>query len=67
MRKQVWLKKDRVEKFNLKRGWFVNAWRVVNANGDDLIQPWCATKKEALATIKSMGWELNMTPEGLLA
>lgn len=42
-----YLKKDRMERFNLKRSWFVNAWRVVSEEGKDLFQPWPQTKSEA--------------------
>jgi len=47
-----YLKKDRREKFNLKRAWFVIAWRIVDNKGNDIIQPWSDTKKEALQTAK---------------
>lgn len=53
--KEGYLKKDRKERFNLKRGWFVNAWRIVNKDGDDLVQPWSNTKKEARETAKQLG------------
>lgn len=47
-----YLVKDRREKFvcggaRPTRAWFVNAWRIVDANGKDLIQPWQDTKGEA--------------------
>ncbi|WP_031673210.1 hypothetical protein [Pseudomonas aeruginosa] len=45
--KSGYLKKDRQERFNLKRGWFVNAWRIVDEQGRDLVQPWPNTKTEA--------------------
>lgn len=41
------LKKDRQERFNIHRGWFVNAWRLVNHKGRDMIQPWMRSKSEA--------------------
>lgn len=49
-----YLKKDRQERFNLKRGWFVTAWRIVDAEGKDLVQPWSNTKGEARETAKSL-------------
>lgn len=49
------LKKDRKERFNLKRGWFVNAWRVVDAQGKDMFRPWCDTRKEALKCAIDLG------------
>ena len=53
-----YLKKDRQERFNLKRAWFVSAWRVVDAQGVDLFQPWCSTKTEARRLCKELGIEL---------
>lgn len=45
-----YLLKDRQERYNLKRGWFVNAWRIVDRQGKDMFQPWARSKKEALET-----------------
>lgn len=56
-----WLKKDRQERFNLKRAWFVNAWRIVDHAGRDMIQPWSNTKTEARATAKATGITLLET------
>lgn len=53
-----YLKKDRQERFNLKRAWFVNAWRVVDANGVDFFQPWESTKADARNTAKKLGIKL---------
>lgn len=50
-----YLKKDRMERYNLSRGWFVNAWRIVDKEGNDIIQPWSTTKKEALETASKCG------------
>ena len=55
------LKKDRKERFNLRRGWFVNAWRVVDEQGRDMVQPWANTKGEARATAKALGINLIET------
>ena len=49
-----YLKKDRQERYNSKRGWFVNAWRIVDTAGKDIIQPWSRTKRQALATAKAL-------------
>lgn len=38
--------KDHQERFNLKRGWFVNAWRLVSHTGDDMVQPWFNSKAD---------------------
>ena len=57
--RQGYLKKDRRERFNMKRKWFVNAWRIVDENGDDIIQPWSNTKKEALETAKACNIEIQ--------
>jgi len=53
-----YLKKDRQERFNLKRGWFVNAWRIVDAQGHDMVQPWANTKTETRRIAKALGIEL---------
>lgn len=50
-----YLKKDRKERFNLKRGWFVNAWRLVSDVGTDLVQPWDSTKTEARESAEQLG------------
>ncbi len=46
-REVAFLKKDRQERFNIHRAWFVNAWRLVNHKGKDMIQPWMTSKSEA--------------------
>ena len=56
-----YLKKDRQERFNLKRAWFVNAWRIVDAQGRDMVQPWPNTKTEAHQTAKALGIRLVET------
>jgi len=53
-----YLKKDRQERFNLKRAWFVNAWRIVDAQGRDMVQPWPNTKTDARQTAKALGIKL---------
>lgn len=45
--KTGYLKKDRMERYNSKRGWFVVAWRIVDENGVDMVQPWPNKKSEA--------------------
>ena len=57
--KTGYLIKDRKERFNMKRGWFVNAWRIVDAQGVDLVQPWDSTKTEARATAKALSIRLD--------
>ena len=59
----VYLKKDRMERFNLKRGWFVTAWRLVDAVGVDRVQPWASTKGEARAQAKALNLYLVETNE----
>jgi hypothetical protein len=54
-----YLKKDRMERYNSKRGWFVNAWRIVDEKGIDLVQPWPNTKSEARRTAVQLGIELK--------
>jgi len=51
--KTGYLKKDRQERFNSKRGWFVTAWRIVDGEGRDMIQPWMNTKGEAREVAKA--------------
>lgn len=53
------LKLDRQERFNMKRAWFVNAYRIVDAEGNDMVQPWSNTKTEARATAKALGITLD--------
>jgi hypothetical protein len=53
--KTGYLKKDHRERYNLKRAWFVNAWRIVDAQGTDLVQPWLDTKTDARSTAKALG------------
>lgn len=54
--KQVaYLTKDRMERFTVKRGWYVTAWRIVSRDGIDLIQPWSETKSEASETATAEG------------
>ncbi|ELK4824862.1 TPA: hypothetical protein ACGJ4G_002261 [Pseudomonas aeruginosa] len=54
-----YLKKDRQERFNLKRGWFVNAWRIVDEQGRDLVQPWPNTKSEARRVARLLNIQLT--------
>jgi len=53
-----YLHKDHQERFNSQRGWFVNAWRIVDENGVDMVQPWFDTKTEARAYAKRA--EINL-------
>lgn len=43
---------------NRTRAWFVNAWRIVDATGRDLVQPWSNTKGEARETAKALNIDL---------
>ncbi|MBW6354916.1 hypothetical protein ACLBVF_10390 [Pseudomonas aeruginosa] len=54
-----YLKKDRQERFNLKRSWFVNAWRIVDEQGRDLVQPWPNTKSEARRVARLLSIQLT--------
>ena len=56
--KPAHLKKDVQERYNGKRTWFVNAWRIIDDKGNDLIQPWCNTKTEARNLAKKLGYDL---------
>lgn len=53
--KSGYLRKDRHERYNLKRAWFVNSWRIVDESGEDIIQPWSRTKGEARDVAKKCG------------
>ena len=55
MTKTGYLKKDSQERYNLRRAWFVNAWRIVDAKGVDMVQPWANTMGEARETAKRLG------------
>jgi len=54
-----WYVKDRQERFNAKRSWLVNAWRIVDSNGIDMIQPGCNTKSEATVVAKQLGIKMQ--------
>jgi len=54
MKKIGYLIKTQKEKFNSKRSWFVNAWRVVDDNENDRFQPWANTKNEARETCRKL-------------
>ena len=58
MTRQGYLKKDRMERYNSKRGWFVNAWRIVDAQGNDLVKPWQNKKSEDSRMDAAIGIEL---------
>jgi len=58
--KQCWIKQDQQERFNNKRSWFVNAYRLVDKDGNDLAQPWCNTRKEARELATGLGYEIQM-------
>jgi hypothetical protein len=40
-------------------GWFVRAYRIVDADGKDMVQPYDRTKSEALETAKALGIRLT--------
>lgn len=63
--KKGWLKKDRQEAFNMKRAWFINAWRIVDEQGADMFQPWCRTKYEALTMAARLGIDVQNPKEPL--
>lgn len=53
------IKQDIQERYNIKRGWFVNAYRIVSPEtGHDLVQPWSDSKKEARETAKELGYTI---------
>lgn len=55
----VYMIRDRQERINSRgQGWFVNAYRVVDENNRDLVQPWFNTKGEAKKYAKTKGYHL---------
>lgn len=54
-----YIKKDRQQRYNVKRGWFVNAWRIVDESGADMVQPWMRSKGEAKRLACQLGIELK--------
>lgn len=56
--KTGYLKKDQQERYNSKRAWFVNAWRIVDSKGVDMVQPWSNTKTEARETARALNIKL---------
>lgn len=53
-----YLLKDIQERFNLRRAWFVNAWRIVDEDRKDLVQPWMNSKAEAQRVAEQAGINL---------
>ena len=53
MCKIVFFKKDIEEKFNMRRAWFVRRYRLVDAKGIDLVQPWFCSLRELKAFVKT--------------
>jgi hypothetical protein len=58
MAKFAYLRKDRQERYNLRRAWFVDAWRIVDRAGNDLVQPWSNTRKDARELAHKLGYTL---------
>lgn len=52
----AWIKLDSQERFNLRRAWRVNAWRLVDADGRDMVQPWSDTRGNALRVADALGY-----------
>lgn len=48
------LKEDHQERFSLKRGWLVKAWRIVSAEDIDLVQPWTTSRTDARTTARAL-------------
>lgn len=55
-----------MERYNSKRGWFVNAWRIVDENGKDMVQPWPNTKGEDIREIERLRMEQNLRKNTLI-
>lgn len=56
----VYLRKDRQERFNMKHSWYVNAWRIVHADNRDRdrVQPCPTTKREARDLCATLGYTI---------
>jgi Fe-S-cluster containining protein len=54
-----YLIKDSQERFNTKRSWRVVAWRVVNDQGQDMLQPWFDSKGQAAEGAKKQGISIS--------
>lgn len=46
------------ERYNCKRGWFRKAYRIVDLDGNDLLQPYCKSIKEAREDAKYLNIQL---------
>lgn len=60
--RDCWLKRDQREVISMKpksRARFAQAWRIVDKNGDDLVQPWCNNRAEARALAKNLGYKIQ--------
>ncbi len=53
-----YIKRDHMEQLQTQRCSFVTAWRIVDKNGQDLVQPWFLSKKEATDTARSLAIEI---------
>lgn len=57
--REGYIRTDIMERFNLKRGWFVTAYRIVDADDNDLVQPWMTSRRDAVETATELGIELH--------
>ncbi len=55
--REVYLLRDRMEHFNGKRSWFAIAWRVVDKDRVDVLQPWFETRREAHEAIEALKYK----------
>ncbi len=51
----AYLKKDRKERLTTRSARWVTAWRLVTADGIDIVLPWCDSKDEARSTAVELG------------
>ncbi len=54
--KPVTLKLSLMESISFR---WVNGWQLLDASGEDLVQPWFRRKREALDFAKSKGWTVT--------
>ena len=59
MSKQVWLKRHRQERTNLKRAWFADAWGLIDVEGNDVVPPWFSTMAVASEFALAEGWDIS--------
>lgn len=60
------IEQTQIERFNTKRAWFRNAYRIVDAAGVDMIQPYALTRGDARAIAADLDITLVTFPADTL-